>query len=146
MAQYVNICILKKRWGTQNVTVYKYFTLKTRTYFRCKNGSRKFRQGGAGNFLVINVFHRGPYDPILEGVRTSISKETYSPLWFSNGGSRIPVAPCGVSEYATVRDQHPPVAPRWSRTWVELSTSLSLFLSLSLSLNEQDNPKQQEKM
>ena len=39
-------------------------------------GSRKFRQGGPDNiFLVINEFHRGPYEPPLRGVHTIISKK-----------------------------------------------------------------------
>ena len=50
------------------------------------------RGGGRG---VINTFHRGPYEPpsrsnrtkgvplLLEGVRTSFSKETYNPWWES---------------------------------------------------------------
>ena len=51
-------------------------------------GSRKFRQGVLKTFLVINVFHREPYGPpsrsnwdvLADGVRTRISKETYSNL------------------------------------------------------------------
>ena len=60
--------------------------------------------GGPDIFKGINVFYRGPNRPpsrsiliqevqlVLEGVRTSISKETYSHLRFSRErGSDLPV-------------------------------------------------------
>ena len=55
------------------------------------NKNLKNSSGGMGVltrflFVVINVFHKGPYEPPLRnncipwGVRTSISNETYSQL------------------------------------------------------------------
>ena len=75
--------------------VFSYFSRKT--FFWVLLGmrrSRKFRQwwGSWQNFfLVINIFHWGPYRPeasnwthcFSSGVHTSIPKETYSHLWFS---------------------------------------------------------------
>ena len=63
-------------------------------------GSRKVRQGVAEALdNVYNVFHRGSYGPpsrskgpiFTRGVRTRISKEAYSHLWFSMGGGGGPV-------------------------------------------------------
>ena len=49
--------------------------------------SRKFCEGDQW-YLVLNVFHWGPYVPSSRSIRvgTGISKETYSHLWFSSGG------------------------------------------------------------
>ena len=56
--------------------------------FSYLHGSRNL-SGGFLTFLVVNIFHRGPYGPPLRRsdcflwmVRTSISKATYSNMIF----------------------------------------------------------------
>ena len=76
------------------------------------------------SFLVINIFHRGPYEPpsrnkwtrgahlLLEGVRTSIFKETYSHVIFQGGGGGSgPHSPSGSAHIRTANKVHIETSP-----------------------------------